>query len=147
MYFIMRLNRQVSSFLVCSLLLDVEVLDLVGALVGGNDIEELTEGVLLEVLLGEVLEVALRETDVGLDSDAPVVRVHLHALSEVASATADLDAGSEELSEVAGVEDLVLDGLGAVDGEGVRDLGIIVLLLGDLSSLGDLGLLCGHNIC
>ena len=132
------------SFLVCALLLDVEVLDLVRALVGGNDIEELTEGVLLEVLLGEVLEVSLGEADVGLDSDALVVGVDLHALSEVSGSAADLDAGSEELSEVAGVEDLVLDGLGAVDGEGVRDLGISVLLLGDLGSLGDFGLLCGH---
>ena len=66
---------------------------------------------LLEVLLGEVLEVSLGEADVGLDSDALVVSVHLHTLSEVAGSAADLDAGSEELSEVAGVEDLVLDGL------------------------------------
>jgi len=132
------------SFLVCALLLNVEVFDLVRALVGGNDIEELTKGVLLQVFLGEVFQVSLGEADVSLDSDALVVSVHLHALSEVASATADLDAGSEELSEVAGVEDLVLDGLGAVDGEGVRDLGISVLLLGDLGSLGDLRLLCGH---
>ena len=62
------------------------------------------------------------------------------------SASTDLDAGSEELCEVVGVEDLVLDGLGAVDGEGVGDLGVGVGGLGDLGSLGDLGLLCGHDI-
>ena len=46
---------------------------------------------LLEVLLGEVLEVSLGEADVGLDSDALVVSVHLHTLSEVAGSAADLD--------------------------------------------------------
>ena len=117
---------------------------MVGGLVGGNHIEKLPEAVLLEVFFGEVLQVSLREVDIGLDSDPLVVGVHLHALTEVPSAAANFDACSEELSEVGCVEDLILNGLGAVDGEGVRDLGIIVLLLGDLGSLGDLGLLCGH---
>jgi hypothetical protein len=63
----------------------------------------------------------------------------------VPGAAADLDPGAQELCEVGSVEDLVLDGLGTVDGEGVGDLGLGVLLLGDLGSLGCLRLLCGHR--
>ena len=100
---------------------------------------------LLQVLLGQVLQVALRKTDIGLDTHALIITGDLHALAQVASSASDLDAGSEELSEVGGVEDLVLDGLGAVNGEGVRDLGVGVGGLGDFGSLGDLGLLCGHR--
>ena len=54
----MNLNRR-GSFLLVSLLLDVEVFDLIGILVGGDDIEELSEAVLLEVFLGEILKVTL----------------------------------------------------------------------------------------
>jgi hypothetical protein len=75
--------------------------------------------VLLQVLLRQVLQVPLRKTNVGLDTHTLVVTVHLHTLSQVTSPAANLDAGSEEFCEVGGVEDLVLDGLGAVDGEGV----------------------------
>jgi hypothetical protein len=100
-------------------LLYVEVLDLVRALVGSNHIQKLPQAVLLQVLLGEVLQVALGKTDVGLDADSLVVTVHLHVLAEVAGPAADLDACSEEFCEVGSVEDFVLDGLGAVDGEGV----------------------------
>jgi hypothetical protein len=55
---LMNLNRR-GSFLLVSLLLDVEVFDLIGILVGGDDIEELSEAVLLEVFLGEILKVTL----------------------------------------------------------------------------------------
>jgi len=37
----------------------------------------------------------------------------------VSGSAVDLDAGTEVFCEVSGVEDLVLDGLRAVDGEGV----------------------------
>ena len=40
------------SFLISFFLLDVEVLDLVGFLVLGDDVKELSETVLLEVFLG-----------------------------------------------------------------------------------------------
>lgn len=58
--------------LVLSLLLvvrDVEELDLVALLGGGDDTEPVTELLLAEVLLGQVLEVALGEGDVGVDPD------------------------------------------------------------------------------
>ncbi len=58
--------------LVLSLLLvvrDVEELDLVTLLGGGNDTEPVTELLLAQMLLGQVLEVALGEGNVGVDPD------------------------------------------------------------------------------
>lgn len=58
--------------LVLSLILvvrDVEELDLVTLLGGGDDTEPVTELLLAEVLLGQVLEVTLGEGDVGVDPD------------------------------------------------------------------------------
>lgn len=48
---------------------DVEELDLVTLLGGGDDTEPVTELLLAEVLLGQVLEVTLGEGDVGVDPD------------------------------------------------------------------------------
>ncbi len=105
---------------------------------------------LLQVLLSQVLQVPLRKADVSLHTHTLVVTVYLHTLAQVSSPAADLDAGSEEFCEVGSIEDLVLDGLGAVDGEGVRDLGISGLFLDSLglrsSGEGGLGLFCGHWI-
>jgi hypothetical protein len=138
------------SLLIGSLLLDVEVLDLVGGLVDGDDVQELAETVPLEVLLGEVLEVSLGEGDVGLDGDFLVVAAHLDLLSQFAGFAVDFDSVLQELGEVGCVEDLVLDGLGAVDDEGSGDLGLS-FLGGSLSGLGgggvdlSLSLFRGHR--
>ena len=61
-----------------SLLLDVEVFDLIGILVGGDDIEELSEAVLLEVFLGEILKVTLGEVSLSLDVHSLIVVVNLN---------------------------------------------------------------------
>lgn len=138
------------SFLIGALLLDVEVLDLVGRLVDGDDVEELTKTVPFEVLLGEVLEVSLRKGDVGLDSDLLVVAVDLHLLSEFAGLSVDLDPVPQELGEVGCVEDLILNWLGTVNHESPSDLGLgflgsTLLGLGVLSVDIDLCLLCGSS--
>lgn len=61
-----------------------------------------------------------------------------------------LDAGAQEFGEVSSVEDLILDGFGAIDGEGVRNLGLDGLLLDGLGLghlvEGWLSLFCGHYI-
>lgn len=51
------------SFFVGTLLLDVEVSDLVCVFVAGHHIQELPQRVLLEVLLGQVLKVPLGQWD------------------------------------------------------------------------------------
>ena len=86
-------------------MLDVEVLDLVGGLVDGNDIEELSETMPLEVFFSEVLEVALGESDIDFYIDCLVSVSDSDSLSQFASLAVDFDPLLEELAEVGGVED------------------------------------------
>lgn len=84
---------------------------------------------LLEVFLGEVLKVSLGERDLSSHLNLLIVVVDLEGLSEFAQLAVDLDALSEELCEVSGVKDLILNRLGAVNAEVVADF----LLLGYFS--------------
>jgi hypothetical protein len=56
--------------------LDVEVFDLVGGLVGGYDVQELSEGVSFEVFFGEVFQVSFGECDIGFDDNFFIVGVN-----------------------------------------------------------------------
>jgi len=97
---------------------DVVEAELVDTLGGGDDAEPVTELLLLEELLCQVLEVATGEVLVGDDLDLAVVEVgDGDALAEVAGEAVDLDARLEEGGEGRRVEDLVVGGLGSVDDE------------------------------
>ena len=97
---------------------NVEELEGVLALVGGDDTEPVTELLLLEELLGQVLEVATGELLVGNDLDATIAEVgDVDLLAEVAGEAVNLDALLEESGEGRGVEDAVVHGLGSVDDE------------------------------
>jgi hypothetical protein len=97
---------------------NVEELEGVLALVGGDDAEPVTELLLLEELLRQVLEVAAGELLVSDDLDAAVAEVgDVDALAEVAGEAVDLDALLQEGGEGGGVEDAVVHGLGSVDDE------------------------------
>ena len=97
---------------------NVEELEGVLALVGGDDTEPVTELLLLEELLGQVLDVATGELLVGNDLDATIAEVgDVDLLAEVAGEAVNLDALLEESGEGRGVEDAVVHGLGSVDDE------------------------------
>lgn len=124
---------------------DVEEAELVDTLGGGNDAEPVTELLLLEELLGaialsafipseiahfacaraqlmyvdvQVLQVAAGELLVRNDLDlALALLADLNDIAEVTGAALDLDAVVQELLESLDVEDLVVDGLRAVDDE------------------------------
>lgn len=100
-----------------SLVVDnVEELELVDALGGGDDAEPVTELLLLEELLGQVLEVAARELVVGNDLNlALALLLDNNVVAEVVGAALDLDALLEELLKGGDVENLVGGGLGGVD--------------------------------
>lgn len=132
---------------------NVEEAELVHTLGGGDDTEPVTELLLLEELLGavlplvhvllkfqedarsdrlniQVLQVAARELLVRNDLDLAVALLgDLDDIAEVAGAALNLDAVVEELLESLDVEDLVVDGLRAVDDELLGDLGALCTLL------------------
>jgi hypothetical protein len=146
---------------------DVEEAELVDTLGGGNDAEPITELLLLEKLLCavpiisvifrqwlssvvvdiQVLQVAARELLVRDDLDLSIALLgDGDGLAEVSGAALDLDAIVKELLERLDVEDLVVDGLRAVDDELCRlsapasqivsqGLDRFSYLLGDLLSL------------
>lgn len=79
----------------------------------------------------QVLQVAAGELLVGDDLDLAIGLLgDLDVVAEVASAALDLDAVVQELLEGLDVEDLVVDGLRAVDHELLRDLLALLLALG-----------------
>lgn len=85
---------------------------------------------LLEELLGKVLEVTLGELLVGGDGDLGVITTDDGDLiGQTTSAALDLDAIVEELLESRGIENLVTGGAGAVDDELVGDLLANLLLV------------------
>jgi len=96
----------------------VEELEAVLALLRADNTEPVAQLLLLEELLGEVLEVAAGEVLVGDNLDAAVAKVvDVDVVAQIAGAAVDLDALLQEGGEGAGVEDAVVDGLGGVDGE------------------------------
>jgi hypothetical protein len=136
---------------------NVEEAELVDTLGGGNDAEPVTELLLLEELLGtttllacapvfplnkeifyaanvQVLQVAARELLVRNDLDLAITLLaDLNGITKVTSAALDLDAVVQELLESLDVEDLVVDGLRAVDDELLGDL--LALLGGGVALL------------
>lgn len=112
--------------------MNVEIFDLIGSFAGGNDVQEFSQAVLLEVFLGQVLQVSLWERNVGWDGELAGIAGDGDLFSQVADLSVDFDSGSQELGEVGGVEDLIFDWLWAVNCEGVADF----LLLGNFFTHG-----------
>lgn len=129
---------------------DVEEAQLVHALGGRHDAQPVAQLLLLEELLGavhiaishfaphitsecrsnvQVLQVATGELLVRNHLDLAIsLLANDNGVAKVASAALDLDAVVEELLEGLDVEDLVVDGLAAVDDELLRHLGGLALL-------------------
>jgi len=130
-------NSSYSILLLGILVCDVEVPQLVHipVLVGCNHSEPVPHIVLLQVLLGQVLQVPLGEGALGGDADLVLLTSDGDGGAEHARFAVNLDAVVEELFEGGDVHDLVLHGLATVDGERLS------LLL----ALGHCGRLLGHG--
>jgi hypothetical protein len=72
-------------------LLNVEELELIGVLVCRNNIEKITNIVLLQELLREVLQVALGESNVSLDDNLALVQRNIDRVAKVLGLAIDLD--------------------------------------------------------
>ncbi len=121
------------SFSISLVVVDGEELEFVDVLVGGDDSQVLTELLFLEVLLGQILEVSLGEGNLALNDSGVLVLANGDNLAKVGLLTLDLDVVNEPLDEVSENENVVLNGVSALDDESVGWL----LCLGSLLNLLD----------
>lgn len=92
------------------ILVDVEVTELIGVLVRGDDVEPVTKLVLLQELLSQVLQVSLGVSNSGRDDDlgaAGVTGNFNTGGAELTGLTIDLEAVVEEVFEGGGIKDTV----------------------------------------
>ena len=90
-------GRRFHSFGIGLVVVDVEELKLVVVLACGDDSQVLAKVLLLEVLLGQVLEITLRHWDVGVNDDSRLLLGDLNGLAEVSSLVINLDSITEVL--------------------------------------------------
>merc|ERR1719510_2675044 len=112
-------------------IVDLEVSELVAVLGAGHHAQPVPQVVLLEVLLGEVLQVPLGEGDVRGEGQLGLLPVHGELLAKVGSLASDLNALLQVVLEVGTVHDAVLHGVGAVNEQ--LDLVLLAKLLDSLA--------------
>merc|ERR1711934_683031 len=96
---------------------DVEVAQLVHALRRGNDVHIVAQLLLLQVLLGQVLEVALREWELRSDENLRLLAIERHLVAKLPSLAVNLDAIEQEKLELSTLEEAILEWHRIVDGE------------------------------
>merc|ERR1711899_650629 len=111
------LNLFVILFLLIVVVVDLKVSQLVAVLGVGNHTQPVPQVVFLQVLLGEVLKVALGEGGGGGDGDLVLLPDKGDLLAEVIGFATNLDPPTQVLLEVLAVHDAVLDRVGTVNGE------------------------------
>ena len=94
-----------------------DVFDLVGGLVGGNDLEIIGNSVLLEELFGEIFEISLGNSFGGSDLNILSGGGAGDTFSEIAFFSVEFDVGLEEILEVFGLDQVVFVGHSEVDCE------------------------------
>ena len=97
--------------------MNVEVSELIGVLIRRSHVEIVSEILLLEILLCEVLKVSLGEGNLRSNSDLLISVRDSQILSKISGGTSNLNLGLEELGEVRNHEDFVFNWLSAVDVE------------------------------
>merc|ERR1712177_34845 len=147
------LNLLVVLFLLIVVVVDLEVSQLVAVLGVGNHTQPVPQVVFLQVLLGEVLKVALGEGGGGGDSNLVLLPDKGDLLAEVVGFATNLDPLAQVLLEVLAVHNAVLDRVSAVNGELkgqlvllAASLALQLLLAGTLLGAGGL-LGYGSHLC
>ena len=97
--------------------MDLEISESVGVLGSGDDSQELLKVLLLEVFLGQILQVSLGEWDFRFTDDGFFVHGDGDAGSEVTGFTLNLDLLGEEGFEILKDDNVILNWESAIDGE------------------------------
>lgn len=117
-YYKSKLKKNLFFFFFVFIIGNVEVTKFEGLLVSSDNTEPVTDLVLLQELLGEVLEVTLGEGNVSNNSDLVVSRARdSNSFTEVVGTTINLDTVVEVLFERGSVKDLVVGRAGTVNDE------------------------------
>merc|ERR1740121_729678 len=106
-----------SHSLVVLVLIDIEVPELVGCLVWRDDSEEVAELLHLQILLGQVLQIPLREGELWAHRDLGLVAGDGDLVTEVASLAIHLDPILIKLLQLLRLENVVVVWLLAVHDE------------------------------
>lgn len=106
----------------------VEESKLVDVLRGSDNTKPVSERVLLQESLGEVLDVLAGELGVRDNLDLVAISGHLNSVTEVASSVVDLDVFNKELLEGGHVDDFIV-GVGRSVNDELLSL-LLLLLLG-----------------
>ena len=75
---------------------DSEVTQLVQILVVGHNTDPIAKRVLLEVLLGQILQIPLREVNVRVDINLHLLALERHIVSQVASFSSNFEVLAQE---------------------------------------------------
>ena len=111
---------------------DLEISELVSTLGGGNYVQEISQLLFLQILLGQILQVSLGKGSLGVDNDLGLLSGDGHLAAELAGLAVHLDSVVKELLERGRVQHLILHRGGKVNGElrhgllaGLLDLGFL----------------------
>ena len=99
------------------ILIDVEVAELVGGWVDRHNAQPVTKLFLLEVLLGQVLDVSLGHSNIGVNNNLIAVSSDSNLVLELANLTVNLDGTGKELNEVVCSDNGLLTSSGEVEDE------------------------------
>merc|ERR1712071_425041 len=101
------------------IVVEAEVLELVRVLGAGHHAQVVTQAGLLQVLLGQVLQVPLAHLDViaCTDSDLALCTLNVQVLAKVLGLAVHLDALLEELLKVRSLHESILHRMSAVHNE------------------------------
>merc|ERR1740121_143967 len=110
--------QNINDLLLIVITVDVEVAELVHLLARGYNMEEIPELLLLEVLLGQILQVTFGKWELSSNSDLGVaVQSHLNFLAQVSLLSVDFDSVVKEVLQVLSHHDIVINRLLTVNGE------------------------------
>ena len=79
--------------------------------------QEISQLLLLKILLGQVLQVSLGERSLSVDNDLGLISADGHLTSQLTGLAVNLNSVVKELLERGRVQDLILHGSRAVNGE------------------------------